>query len=176
MSDAYIGEIRMFAGAHEPYGWRHCDGRLMAIDEYPALFAAIGNSFGGDGITHFALPDLCGRVPIGMGGPNQPHPFGDKGGQEKVKVTKDHLPAHHHDVLAATRPGDSASPAHATLAATDPGARERLYAQSPRIAAMPLAPDSVGPSQGGEAALDNMMPSIVINYIIAVIGSYPFYD
>lgn len=176
MSDAYIGEIRMFAGPHEPYGWRHCDGRLMAIEEHPELFKAIGTSFGGDGITHFALPDLCGRLPIGMGGPDHGHPLGDKGGQETVQITRDHLPTHHHDVLAATGTGDSSSPASAALAATDPGQRERLYAQSPRIAALALAPDTIGPSPGGEIAVSNMMPGVTINYIIAVIGEFPYFS
>lgn len=178
MSDAYLGEIRMFAGLHEPHGWRFCDGRLMAIKDHPELYEVIGNSFGGDGITDFALPDLRGRLTIGAGGPGHLHPLGDRGGQKTVQITPDHLPAHHHDVMAATATGDSSSPAGASLAATDPEGRERLYAQSARIAAIPLAPDTVGSSEGGPSGGDpvpvgNMMPGVTINYIIAVLGEPP---
>src|SRR5687767_12845768 len=105
MSDPYIGEIRMFAGNFAPAGWAFCDGRLLAISENDALFTLIGTTYGGDGQSTFALPDLRGRAPVHMGqgpGISQSYQIGEAAGVESVTVTTQQTPVHNHAFLAST--------------------------------------------------------------------------
>src|ERR687892_713012 len=97
-TDAYIGEIRLFAGNYPPLGWAFCDGRSIAVNNAPFLFDLIGTTYGG-GNGYFNLPDLRGRIPIhhGHGDNLSPRSLGDKGGEETVTLTTDHLPKHTHD-------------------------------------------------------------------------------
>lgn len=167
MSDAYVGEIRMFGGNYAPVNWAFCNGQLLQITQYPALFACIGTRFGGNGTTTFALPDLRGRLPIGQG---PAFSLGRSGGAETVRLTAQHLPAHSH-LATADRNGASApSPANAVPGQTD--GSEMLYS-------------SLGPTSGArmnEAALrpagssqphNNMPPFVTLSFIIALTGFFP---
>src|SRR5689334_8686621 len=120
--DPFIGEIRMFGGTFAPLGWADCNGQLMAISQNTALFALIGTTFGGDGQTTFALPDLRSRVPIHAGqGPGLTNRnLGDQGGEETVTLTVNQLPRHIHTLGASKAGGNSVSPQGAVIS-TDPG-------------------------------------------------------
>lgn len=173
--DAYTGEVRPFAGSWEPVNWAYCDGRALNISEYQMLYALIGTTYGGDGVRTFALPNLAGRVPIGSGQRSgaTAHPLGEHGGQEKVTLQAAEIPAHSH-VLQAT-----------TLAATDnvPGGKMLLAATVPEVhpyndMTQPgsgnalFSPAAIGVAGSG-GAHENVMPSLVITYIICLNGLYP---
>ena len=113
MSDQYLGEIRMFAGNYAPEGWAMCNGQLLMINQNEALFSLIGTTYGGDGQTTFALPDLQGRVPVHTGRNNVTgtvYPLGQKGGTETVTLVADQLPRHTHAVNAQSQAGTSSTP------------------------------------------------------------------
>src|ERR671921_268521 len=113
MAQPYVGEIRMFAGNFAPAGWMFCEGQLLPISENETLFQLIGTTYGGDGQSTFALPDLQGRVPIHMGsgpGVSQTYQIGEAGGVEQVTLTTAQIPAHNHAWLASTGGGTSNTP------------------------------------------------------------------
>jgi microcystin-dependent protein len=169
MSDPYIGEIRMFAGNYAPQDWAFCDGQLLPISQYDTLFALIGTTYGGDGQTTFALPDLRGRLPIHLGsGPGlSPRQLGEPGGAETVVLTSPQLPVHSHVLYASTSPAGSSSPA-GNVTATVSGAN--IYgAGAPTVA---MNAQSVAPS-GGSAPHDNVMPYLCLSFIIALYGIFP---
>src|SRR5947199_7702630 len=114
MSSPFIGEIRMFAGNFAPVGWAFCNGALMAIDQNDALFNLIGTTYGGDGQTTFALPNLQSRVPVHVG---PGFALGQAGGAETVTLTTQQIPAHSHLPLANASPGSQPSPSGGTWAA-----------------------------------------------------------
>src|SRR5512139_1762812 len=115
MAQPYVGEIRMFGGNFAPAGWMFCDGQLLSISENETLFQLIGTTYGGDGQSTFALPDLRGRIPIHMG-----NGFiqAETGGAEEITLTVQQIPAHSHPMLASNQPGDQISPAGNVLAAS----------------------------------------------------------
>src|ERR1700760_3508762 len=107
MAQPYVGEIRMFAGNFAPAGWMFCDGALLPISEFETLFNLIGTTFGGDGQSTFALPDLRGRIPIHQG---NGFPLAESGGAETVTLTVQQIPAHAHALLGSTNTASSNSP------------------------------------------------------------------
>lgn len=170
MAEPYIGEIRMFGGNFAPLGWAFCNGQLLSISAYDALFALLGTTYGGDGVTTFGLPDLRGRMPISQGaGPGlSPRALGEVGGAEQVTLTVAELAAHTHVALSSAQPGMSGSPKGFTWAASStltPYSSDASQTQ-------PMAAGAVG-SQGGSQPHDNMMPYLVINFIIALEGIFP---
>ncbi len=178
MVDAYLGEIRMFAGTFAPQDWAFCDGAVLSQAAYPALFSLIGLAWGGDA-THFALPDLRGRVPVGQGkGVNPPltmRTLGQTGGAETATVYVAGLPAHNHAVNAAVPVATTATPdATVILAATAPPTAN--YLPNAKLPTPPLSRvlhnDTIGKNIGDQPH-DNVMPSFAINFIICMIGLYP---
>jgi microcystin-dependent protein len=170
MSDPYIGEIRMFAGNFAPAGWAFCDGRLLAIAENDALFTLIGTTYGGDGQSTFALPDLRGRVPVHMGqgpGISQSYQIGEAAGVESVTVTMQQTPVHNHAFVASTASGAANAPQGNVVATPAVAKLYRLTSPSD-----PLAANMIGGS-GGSQPHDNRMPFIAINYIISLFGIFP---
>lgn len=165
----YIGEIRMFAGDFAPLGWAFCDGRLLPISEFETLFALIGNFYGGDGVTTFALPDLRGRAPVHMGtgiGLTS-RPIATSFGTETVTLQMTQIPpGHSHSVAVSSAPGDRLSPAGAYLAAS--ALQNAGYAP----ASSGTMHDSVVEPTGG-GPHENMQPYLCINFIIALDGSFP---
>ncbi len=163
MSSPYIGEIRMFAGNFPPVGWAFCDGTLMPIAENELLFQLIGTTYGGDGQTTFALPNLQSRNPL-HAGPN--FVLGQAGGTESVTLTASQMPAHTHSPQGSTAPASTMSPAGGVWAAPS----SPLYSP-PGVAAVMNAA-AVG-AAGGSQPHDNMQPFLVVNFIISLFGQFP---
>lgn len=164
--EQYIGEIRMFSGNFAPMGWLLCQGQLLPISGNEALFSLLGTTFGGDGQTNFALPDLRGRVPLHV---SQAYPQGQKGGSETVTLTAQQLPAHTHTVGAQVAAGTSTHPEGALWAQASVSAFAAVNANQP------MNPQAVA-ATGGNQPHENMMPFLCVNFIIATEGLYPSRD
>lgn len=169
MSNPFVGEIRIFAGNFAPNGWAFCDGRLLAISEQETLFNLIGTTYGGDGQSNFALPDLRGRAPVHQGqGPGlSNYTQGQTGGQETVTVTTQQMPAHGHSFLASTSGGSSSNPQNNVIGS--PPSVTLFIEDVPALALTPQVVTQTGGSQPHE----NRMPYITINYIISLFGVFP---
>lgn len=171
MSEPYIGEIRMFAGNFAPRGWSYCDGQLLAVSQNDALFSLLGTVYGGDGRTTFGLPDLRGRIPIHQGtGPGlSERRIGAKAGAEQVTLTTNQLPSHTHALTGNTQAGSEGSPDQAMPAQSTVG----VYIRSPQPASVkPLKSDSLT-NTGSSQPHSNLMQTLAIHYIIALVGIYP---
>jgi microcystin-dependent protein len=166
MAQPYIGEIRMFAGTFAPAGWEFCDGQLLAIAQNDVLFQLIGTTYGGDGQTTFALPDLRGRVPIHQG---NGFILAEIGGAEEITLTPSQIPSHSHALLASTDAAQlTAGPNGSVLA--DSGA-VGLYSGS-AAAVVPLHAATLG-AVGGNQPHDNMAPYLCVHFIISLFGIFP---
>jgi microcystin-dependent protein len=168
MSEPFIGEIKMFAGNFAPRNWAFCDGQLLAISQYDALFSLLGTTYGGDGRTTFGLPDLRGRLPIHMGsGPGlSTRPIGQKSGQETVSLTAAQVPAHTHQMMATEDAGETTDPSGQVLAQ----ATDDIYSTASPDTSMASAAIS---ASGGSQPHDNIQPFLCIHFIIALFGIYP---
>lgn len=172
MADPFIGEIRMFAFNFAPRNWAQCDGQMISPNENPALFSLLDTNFGGDGNSNFKLPDFRGRVPIHEGRLGDYYfSTGDSSGFEKVELSIPQLPSHHHELLATDA---TASKSRVTknkdTAFASTNNNEPIY--SVPKDQIPLNADTGGVT-GGDGAHYNMMPSLVINFCIALDGLYP---
>ncbi len=179
MVDCYIGEIRLWAGARAPKGWAFCQGQLMAISEYNVLYSLIGTTYGGDGHTTFALPDLRGRVPVsqGQGTGLSNRALGSTGGQENVALTSTaQLPAHTHTLYASTATATDTNPANLCLGTpTSSGVFYGTEAISGSVSQV-LKSDTLT-SVGEGATHSNLMPVLALNYIIMLKdGYYPSFQ
>lgn len=164
MAQPYVGEIRMFAGNFAPAGWMFCEGQLLPISEYETLFNLIGTTYGGDGQSTFALPDLRGRVPLHFG---NGFTLAETGGVETVTLTTAQIPAHSHPLLATSSN------------ATQQNVQGNLLAEAtlfspyinvnPTAALSPLAITNVGGSQPH----DNFQPYLCVDFIISLFGIFP---
>jgi microcystin-dependent protein len=177
MAQPFIGEIRMFGGNFQPLGWAFCDGRLLAISENDALFQLIGTTYGGDGQSTFALPDLRGRLPVhqGTGGGLTTRVMGEKSGTEEVTLTLNQLPAHSHTLMASTAAATLPSPAGALPGVVNPTATQYSFYVTPGSSALvqaPMAATSISPI-GGSQAHENRMPALNISFIISLFGVFP---
>src|SRR5205807_363325 len=154
MSSPFIGEIRMFAGNFAPVGWAFCNGALIPISENDALFNLIGTTYGGDGQSTFALPNLQSRIPVHVG---PGFALGQTGGVESVTLTTSQIPSHTHLVLSNSTAGDSSSPAGNVLAneGGTGNAKVSLYNGSPTTL-QAISPSTIGPA-GGSQPHDNMV-------------------
>ncbi len=164
MAQPYVGEIRMFAGNFAPAGWMFCEGQLLPISEYETLFNLIGTTYGGDGQSTFALPDLRGRVPLHFG---NGFTLAETGGVETVTLTVSQIPAHSHPLLASTS------------TATDANAVSNLLSQAtgffPYVNVNPsvaMSAASIG-STGGSQPHDNFQPYLCVDFIISLFGIFP---
>lgn len=170
MSEAYVGEIRIFAGTFAPTGWALCNGQILAISQNTALFSLLGTTYGGNGTTTFALPNLQGRAPMHWGtGPGlTPRSLGEVGGAATVTLLSTQMPAHTHTMNAAIDPGESDNPANLALAR---GSNITPYAPAPTPGTT-LSPSTLS-VQGGSQPHNNMQPYLTMNFIIALQGIYP---
>jgi microcystin-dependent protein len=169
MSQPYIGEIRLFGGNFAPQDWMFCDGQLLPIAQYDALFNLIGTTYGGDGQTTFALPNLTGRLPMhmGQGSGLSLRSIGELAGTETVTLTLATIPSHTHLMGASDSPGLlSVAPEGAVPAAN------RDHARFDSGNETPMAVQSLQPS-GGSQPHDNMPPYLCVNFIIALFGIFP---
>ncbi|MBI9050197.1 MAG: phage tail protein [Anaerolineaceae bacterium] len=169
MTDPFVGEIRLFSFSRIPRGWTSCDGKLLQIEDYTALFSLLGTIYGGDGRVDFAVPDLRGRVSVSNGqGPGHAlYRQGEKWGLEtEVFMYETDLPPHTHDLMAIELPADSSDPKNNAFAS-----RQRpLYVNQAPDTKMMV--DTIA-SSGHGAACENRQPSLVLNYCIALDGVYP---
>jgi len=170
MSTPFLGEIRNFGFNFAPRGWAQCNGQLLAISTNTALFSLLGTTYGGNGTTNFALPDLRGRVPVGMGtGPGLTNRVqGGAAGAETASLLTTNLPAHSHALNAKAGIGNQAAPSNHLLAASDQ--RNSQYTSAGADAVM--AATSIG-STGSGTPIDIMPPYLGTNYCIALEGIYP---
>lgn len=176
MSEAYVAEIRLFAGNFAPRGWAFCDGSLLPISQNTALFSLLGTNYGGDGRTTFGLPDLRGRVPMNHGaGPGLTQRFiGESAGANSTTITVAEMPAHSHGVIGTSSAANVEVPNANVRFGTAPGGRGQqgppLYtSQSPNTA---LAPQTISVS-GNSQPVSLVKPVLAINYIIALQGIFP---
>ena len=163
MSQPYVGEIRMFAGNFAPAGWMFCEGQLLPISEYETLFNLIGTTYGGDGQSTFALPDLRGRLPLHQG---NGFVLSQTGGVETVTLTTAQIPAHTHTVLATTNANTAAQPSGNFLAQGPD-----IYEQNKPGNAV-MAANSIS-SAGGSQPHDNFQPYLCVDFIISLFGVFP---
>ena len=173
MSESFVGEIRLFSFSRVPVGWLACQGQMLAISQYDVLFSLIGTTYGGNGQTTFALPDLRGRVPLKFGtGPGQPtYAIGQAVGEEDVTITSSGLASHSHGFFAANQTADSASPAN-TLQLGALASDTMYVTDSTGLSTAPLNASAVSPT-GGSQPHSNLMPTLTVSYFIATDGIYP---
>ncbi|MGG9962810.1 phage tail protein [Ferruginibacter sp. SUN106] len=171
MQDPFIGNVILFGGTFAPVGWAFCDGSLLPISENDALFSLIGTTYGGDGQVTFGLPDLRGRMPIhqGQGAGLSTYVIGQMAGTESVTLLPGQVPPHSHTVLSNSATAGTNVPnanflaAQSTLSEYIPGASANSV----------MSPVAIANSTGGGLPHSNIMPSLAINYIIALQGIYP---
>jgi len=166
MAQPYVGEIRMFAGNFAPAGWMFCEGQLLPISEYETLFNLIGTTYGGDGQSTFALPDLRGRLPLHQG---NGFTLAETGGVETVTLTVQQIPAHSHAALATNNAANNTVPTGQVLAAGTVVSTSPYGTDAPRS---PLQPSTIG-STGGSQPHDNFQPYLCVDFIISLFGIFP---
>jgi microcystin-dependent protein len=160
----FVGEIRLFAGNFAPSGWMFCEGQLLPISENETLFQLIGTTYGGDGESTFALPDLRGRIPIHQG---DGFILAETGGAEEITLTTNQIPAHSHPMLASTGPGNVNSPAGNVTAES---AAVKIYiSEAPTVS---MSPSAVAPV-GGSQPHTNFQPYLCVDFIISLFGTFP---
>lgn len=164
MAQPYVGEIRMFAGNFAPAGWMFCEGQLVPISENETLFQLIGTTYGGDGQSTFALPDLRGRLPLHQG---NNFVVAETGGVEEVTLTSQQIPSHTHSLLVSTGSGTSPNPQNNVIAASP---TIDLYIEDVPTANM--ASQAIGPA-GGNQPHTNFQPYLCVNFIISLFGIFP---
>ncbi|MEM6795290.1 MAG: tail fiber protein [Acidobacteriota bacterium] len=167
MSEPFVAEIRIFAGNFAPRGWAFCNGQLLPVSQNTALFSLIGTTYGGDGRTTTALPNLMGRVPMHPGrGPGlTSRRLGQRGGSEMITLSEAQMPNHTHQMVASEERGETNNPQNSYLAqGLDQYAKT---SDGSKLASVAL------PSVGGSQAHNNLQPFLVMTFIIALVGLYP---
>lgn len=168
MADPFVAEIRIFPFNFAPKGWAWCDGQIMPLSQNTALFSLLGPTYGGDGKSNFALPDLQGRAPMhpGQGPGLSLHDLGETGGSETVSLLESEIPAHSHGLVADEDDASFFTPAQMLLAAGN-----QMYT-NPAVINTNLAPEALAPA-GGDQPHNNMMPYLTFYFCIALQGVFP---
>ena len=164
MAQPYVGEVRMFGGNFAPAGWMFCEGQLLPISENETLFQLIGTTYGGDGESTFALPDLRGRIPMHQG---NGFILAETGGAEEVTLTIQQIPGHTHPLIGTTNPADTPNVANGIPAA---GSVSQLYWGDPPDT--PASPQAISPV-GGSQPHTNLQPYLCVDFIISLFGIFP---
>lgn len=162
MTEPFIGEIQVFPFGFAPRGWAQCNGQLLPINQNQALFSLLGTMYGGNGQTTFALPDLRGRVPLGVG---SGYSQGQRAGEEQHTLIVSELPAHIHGAIASSAAPSTSSPAGADWANMGVDS----YAASPNAQ---MAGNAITPTGGGQPH-ENRAPYLTLNFCIALVGIFP---
>ncbi|MFY9556237.1 MAG: tail fiber protein [Blastocatellia bacterium] len=170
MADPFVAEIRIFPFNFAPKGWAWCDGQLMPLSQNTALFSLLGTTYGGDGKSNFALPDLQGRAPMhpGQGPGLSLHDLGETGGSETVTLLESEIPAHSHAQRASLDDGDLSIPTPARTLAKS--LQANAYSTTATLGSM--APESLTPA-GGDQPHNNLMPYLTFFFSIALQGVFP---
>lgn len=176
MSNQYLGEVRMFAGNFAPSGWALCNGQTLNISQYTALFALLGTTFGGNGVSTFQLPNLQGRLPLGQGqglGLSN-YIVGQNSGTENVSLSTTNLPQHNHALNASQTTANQANIANTLLPGKMPGTGKfyTVNTGTPPPTFGTLNAQTVGQT-GGNNPHPNLMPSLCVSFIIAMVGIFP---
>jgi microcystin-dependent protein len=173
MSEPFLAEVRIFGFNFAPRGWAFCNGQILPINQNQSLYSLLGTTYGGDGRTSFALPDLRGRTPIHVGaspgGSN--HTLGSKGGQENQALTVAELPTHTHGMIGTSATANAPGPGNNLLAQTSTGVAE-IYSSGPSALNQQANSGAIG-NQGGGQGHENMQPYITLTYCIALQGLFP---
>ncbi|MCC5943029.1 MAG: phage tail protein [Balneolaceae bacterium] len=171
-AEPFLGQMMLFAGNFAPRGWALCDGQLLPISQNTALFSILGTTYGGDGMSTFALPDLRGRVPLHSGqGPGLTNrSLGQAFGSETNTITVNQMPPHSHTLRAATVPGSSNTPEGNVPAVNRDGILHYGSTADTNMGSGGMT------STGGGQPMDNIQPSLAINYCIALQGVFPSRD
>lgn len=164
MSEPFLAEIRIFGFNFAPRGWAFCDGQILPINQNQSLYALLGTTYGGDGRTTFALPDLRGRTPVHVG---DGHVQGQRAGQEQVILTAGQMPAHSHTAQATSDTASTPIPSSNALAGSAPN---ELYHAASSLAGLNAGTIA---NAGGSQGHDNMQPYITLNFCIALQGLFP---
>jgi len=169
----FIGQVMLFAGDYEPEGWMRCDGRQLSIMQHPTLYSILGTIYGGDGSSTFALPDLRGRSPMGMGqGITLTHrTIGERTGTEKNKLTAYQLPSHSHSVVLKTTDLNTGADDNQPGATRIISGKDITFSTKIDIPSIELSRATRETGAGHE--INNVSPALVMNYLIAVQGIYP---
>jgi len=165
VAQPYVGEVRIFAGNFAPAGWMFCEGQLLPISEYETLFNLIGTTYGGDGQSTFALPDLQGRLPLHFGNGLT---LAETGGAETVTLTASQIPAHSHALIASTNNANTVN-AETNILAQTPSYTPYISGFTPNS---PLNNASIDPA-GGSQPHTNFQPYLCLNFIISLFGIFP---
>jgi microcystin-dependent protein len=172
MADPFVAEIRIFPFNFAPTGWALCDGQIMPISQNTALFSLLGTTYGGDGKSNFALPNLQGNAPMhpGQGPGLSLHDLGETGGSETVSLLESEIPSHNHLVRADTAdPADVQAPGSSVVLGRSTGGNAYLTPPSSLVA---MADTTIAPA-GGDQPHNNMQPYLTLNFCIALQGVFP---
>ena len=172
MSNPFLGEIRMFAGNFAPKGWALCNGQLLPISQNTALFALLGTTYGGNGTSNFALPNLQGSAPLmaGLGNGLTPRVLGESGGESSVTLNSAQLASHSHAVAASDAAGGQ-TPGPTTVWSKVSHRGIDAYSSDPGT--RPLMSPTALSRAGGSQPHNNLMPYLTVNFIIALQGIFP---
>ena len=171
MADPFLAEIRIFPFNFAPKGWAWCDGQIMPISQNTALFSLLGTTYGGDGKTNFALPDMRGSAVMhpGQGPGLSLHDLGERGGSETVTLLTAEMPAHTHTLRGASAVGDSPQPSANSLARAG---STNIYQTTTDANLVAMAPEALPPA-GGDQPHNNMQPYLTLYFCIALQGVFP---
>ncbi len=172
MADPFVAEIRIFGFNFAPKGWAFCDGQLMPISQNTALFSLLGTTYGGDGKSNFALPDMQGNAPMqpGQGPGLSLHDLGETGGSDFVSLLESEIPAHSHGLMASTQPGEDAAPNASVALGRSVGAS--LYQSTVNANIVQLSFNALAIA-GSDQPHNNMQPYLTLNFCIALQGVFP---
>ena len=174
MTTPYVGEIRMFGFSRTPVGWQACDGSLLDIGSFSPLFQLIGTTYGGNGTTNFAVPDLRGRIPIhqGAGQGRTPRVIGQRGGEEQVTLTLNQIPAHTHFFTVSSQPSTAAGPSTAVILGAG-ASSDQMYFTPPTGGVVEIMSQNSGQPIGTGLGHDNNAPTLTFSFCIALEGIFP---
>lgn len=171
MADPFVAEIRIFGFNFAPKGWATCDGQLLPISQNTALFSLLGTTYGGDGKSTFALPDLAGSAPMhpGQGPGLSLHDLGETGGSDTVTLLVSEIPLHTHNLMATPSPSESPEPSGNSIGR---GVGMNPYQTNTNANVVQMSPNALTPA-GGSLPHNNLMPYLVLTFCIAMQGVFP---